>query len=256
MFWIKCHCCIGSQRSSGVGVLIGVSKSDRWNEVFRSVVKQCAYKRLCCDAWTSKVECENSDIMSMGYFEMSVCCSNHWIWIWPGTRIVYDRSRLMQLRNSPLAKSPPPNMAKIPGITDFDAQGDAKSKSAPKGGAKDENTEGLPQFLLFCKWISLLIKNALEDLSFDENLHAAQCNNFYQFIAQAGQSSNLSFRLHLGHIKAILSNFKPQPFHMTLFLILSSYMYYFTIAVFVISKMRHLMVQSWKCLKKLSLALQ
>ncbi|KAK3759053.1 hypothetical protein RRG08_022042 [Elysia crispata] len=58
-----------------------------------------------------------------------------------GTRIVYDRSRLMQLRNSPLAKSPPPNMAKIPGITDFDAQGDAKSKSGSKDGAKDENTE-------------------------------------------------------------------------------------------------------------------
>lgn len=58
-----------------------------------------------------------------------------------GTRIVYDRSRLMQLRNSPLAKSPPPNMAKIPGITDFDSKSDAKSKNGPKDGAKDENTE-------------------------------------------------------------------------------------------------------------------
>ncbi|RUS70306.1 hypothetical protein EGW08_021929 [Elysia chlorotica] len=62
-----------------------------------------------------------------------------------GTRIVYDRSRLMQLRNSPLAKSPPPNMAKIPGITDFDSKGDTKSKGAPKDGAKDENNED-PKF--------------------------------------------------------------------------------------------------------------
>jgi len=36
-----------------------------------------------------------------------------------GTKTVYDRSRLKQIRNSPLAKSRPPNMAKIPGA-DFD----------------------------------------------------------------------------------------------------------------------------------------
>merc|ERR1719289_731166 len=34
-----------------------------------------------------------------------------------GTRIFYERSFLLQCRNSPLAKSPPPNMAKIPGVT-------------------------------------------------------------------------------------------------------------------------------------------
>ncbi|XP_022317920.2 eukaryotic translation initiation factor 4E-binding protein 1-like isoform X1 [Crassostrea virginica] len=34
-----------------------------------------------------------------------------------GTKIFYDRSFLLQCRNSPLTKSPPPNMAKIPGIT-------------------------------------------------------------------------------------------------------------------------------------------
>ena len=37
--------------------------------------------------------------------------------IFAGTKIFYDRSFLLQCRNSPLTKSPPPNMAKIPGIT-------------------------------------------------------------------------------------------------------------------------------------------
>lgn len=34
-----------------------------------------------------------------------------------GTRIIYDRSFLLNCRNSPLAKSPPPNLPKIPGVT-------------------------------------------------------------------------------------------------------------------------------------------
>eukprot|EP00914_Ancora_sagittata_P018701 GHVO01037062.1.p1 GENE.GHVO01037062.1~~GHVO01037062.1.p1 ORF type:complete len:127 (+),score=18.78 GHVO01037062.1:122-502(+) len=34
-----------------------------------------------------------------------------------GTRIIYDRAFLMQCRNSPLTKSPPPNLPHIPGIT-------------------------------------------------------------------------------------------------------------------------------------------
>jgi len=58
-----------------------------------------------------------------------------------GTRIVYDRSRLMQLRNSPLAKSPPPNMAKIPGITDFDPESIAKQKEKENGIAEESKEE-------------------------------------------------------------------------------------------------------------------
>eukprot|EP00697_Spironema_sp_BW2_P015762 gnl/Spiro4/6730_TR3473_c1_g1_i1.p2 gnl/Spiro4/6730_TR3473_c1_g1~~gnl/Spiro4/6730_TR3473_c1_g1_i1.p2 ORF type:complete len:136 (+),score=12.89 gnl/Spiro4/6730_TR3473_c1_g1_i1:49-408(+) len=38
-----------------------------------------------------------------------------------GTRIVYDRNTLMNLRNSPLSRTPPPNMVFIPGITSFPA---------------------------------------------------------------------------------------------------------------------------------------
>jgi len=34
-----------------------------------------------------------------------------------GTRIIYDRQFLMKCKQSPLAKSPPANMAKIPGVT-------------------------------------------------------------------------------------------------------------------------------------------
>ncbi|KAF4519591.1 hypothetical protein B566_EDAN003758 [Ephemera danica] len=34
-----------------------------------------------------------------------------------GTRIVYDRSFLLQLRNSPVARTPPKNLPVIPGIT-------------------------------------------------------------------------------------------------------------------------------------------
>lgn len=57
-----------------------------------------------------------------------------------GTRIVYDRSQLLLLRNSPLAKSPPLNMAKIPGVTDFEsAEAVAVNK---ENGPKDEIKEG------------------------------------------------------------------------------------------------------------------
>lgn len=34
-----------------------------------------------------------------------------------GTRIIYDRAFLLQMRNSPIAKTPPKNLPKIPGVT-------------------------------------------------------------------------------------------------------------------------------------------
>jgi len=34
-----------------------------------------------------------------------------------GTRIIYEREFLLQCRDSPLTKSPPPNMLNIPGVT-------------------------------------------------------------------------------------------------------------------------------------------
>lgn len=34
-----------------------------------------------------------------------------------GTRIIYDRQFLMQMRNSPVARTPPKNLPRIPGVT-------------------------------------------------------------------------------------------------------------------------------------------
>ncbi|KFV68241.1 Eukaryotic translation initiation factor 4E-binding protein 1, partial [Dryobates pubescens] len=34
-----------------------------------------------------------------------------------GTRIIYDRKFLMECRNSPVAKSPPSDLPRIPGVT-------------------------------------------------------------------------------------------------------------------------------------------
>lgn len=48
-----------------------------------------------------------------------------------GTRIVYERNFLLQCRNSPLAKSPPPNMLDIPGITSPAKPGGKPSGDAP-----------------------------------------------------------------------------------------------------------------------------
>lgn len=39
-----------------------------------------------------------------------------------GTRIIYERTFLMQMRNSPLAKTPPKNLPVIPGVTAKDTE--------------------------------------------------------------------------------------------------------------------------------------
>jgi len=47
-----------------------------------------------------------------------------------GTRIVYERAFLINMRNSPLAKTPPKNLPNIPGVTsNLSGGGDAKDKS-------------------------------------------------------------------------------------------------------------------------------
>lgn len=45
-----------------------------------------------------------------------------------GTRIIYERKFLMQLKNSPLAKTPPKNLPIIPGVT---TKGDIDTKATP-----------------------------------------------------------------------------------------------------------------------------
>jgi len=58
-----------------------------------------------------------------------------------GTRIVYDRAALLNIRNSPLAKTPPAGLPTIPGITlgspaVFGSAGGAKSLSDKNPKAK------------------------------------------------------------------------------------------------------------------------
>jgi len=54
-----------------------------------------------------------------------------------GTRIVYERAFLMQMRQSPLAKSPPANMPEIPGVTV--PASTSPPKSNPAGGSESPN---------------------------------------------------------------------------------------------------------------------
>eukprot|EP01112_Ceratiomyxa_fruticulosa_P011803 TRINITY_DN3237_c0_g2_i1.p1 TRINITY_DN3237_c0_g2~~TRINITY_DN3237_c0_g2_i1.p1 ORF type:complete len:109 (+),score=24.74 TRINITY_DN3237_c0_g2_i1:342-668(+) len=70
-----------------------------------------------------------------------------------GSRFVYDRNSLLQMRNSPLSKTPPPIMAHIPGITLVQQQGSPSSvhttpsssspakTSKPSGKAKSKGEE-------------------------------------------------------------------------------------------------------------------
>lgn len=65
-----------------------------------------------------------------------------------GTRIFYDRSFLMQCRNSPLARTPPANMANIPGITSPGKIDVPKENSVKQEKVKKEEKpqEENPQF--------------------------------------------------------------------------------------------------------------
>lgn len=55
-----------------------------------------------------------------------------------GTKIFYDRHFLLKCRNSPLTKSPPANMAKIPGITTPGVV-DIPKENGTQGAIQDEN---------------------------------------------------------------------------------------------------------------------
>ncbi|XP_060571465.1 eukaryotic translation initiation factor 4E-binding protein 1-like [Ruditapes philippinarum] len=64
-----------------------------------------------------------------------------------GTRIFYERSFLMKCRESPLAKTPPANMANIPGVTS-PGNVDAKENGVqdPKPTIVEKVSEENPQF--------------------------------------------------------------------------------------------------------------
>ncbi|XP_017475769.1 PREDICTED: eukaryotic translation initiation factor 4E-binding protein 1-like [Rhagoletis zephyria] len=56
-----------------------------------------------------------------------------------GTRIIYDRAFLMNLRNSPLAKSPP-KMAYIAGVTNISAE-NGQANLTKKGKESQKNVD-------------------------------------------------------------------------------------------------------------------
>lgn len=63
-----------------------------------------------------------------------------------GTRIIYERRFLMQCRNSPLAKSPPANLPKIPGVTSPESGDAAKENGQPIACQKIPESSDEPQF--------------------------------------------------------------------------------------------------------------
>jgi hypothetical protein len=60
-----------------------------------------------------------------------------------GTRIVYDRSFLLQCRNSPMAKSPPP-LPQIPGVTCLPVTTKNVSRSSKKARRDAESNQQSP----------------------------------------------------------------------------------------------------------------
>ena len=56
-----------------------------------------------------------------------------------GTRIIYDRRFLLQMRNSPLSKSPPPKLATIPDILNENIAGTPPLKTKSPEPAKPNN---------------------------------------------------------------------------------------------------------------------
>ena len=57
----------------------------------------------------------------------------------PGTRIIYDRRFLLQMRNSPLSKSPPAKLATIPDILNENIDGSPPIKTKSPEPAKPNN---------------------------------------------------------------------------------------------------------------------
>lgn len=61
-----------------------------------------------------------------------------------GTRIVYERAFLLQMRQSPLARSPPANLPVIPGVT-VPASTSPEKNNTSSSPSKSKTTEGEPR---------------------------------------------------------------------------------------------------------------
>jgi len=58
-----------------------------------------------------------------------------------GTKIVYERAFLINMRNSPLARTPPRNLPAIPGVTSDFAKKDDANNAEKKDEANQNNTK-------------------------------------------------------------------------------------------------------------------
>jgi len=59
-----------------------------------------------------------------------------------GTRIIYERTFLLQLKQSPLARTPPKNLPIIPGVTVKDTSDSARTtETIPEEPEKNEDAE-------------------------------------------------------------------------------------------------------------------
>ena len=70
--------------------------------------------------------------------------------IFAGTRIIYDRKFLLQMRNSPLAKSPPANLPVIPGVTIDDPSQKSSDNGYPEPIAEKPNKGSCLSTILKC----------------------------------------------------------------------------------------------------------
>ena len=83
-----------------------------------------------------------------------------------GTRIIYERKFLLQMQNSPLSRSPPKNMASIPGVTLTKFPVSSAPSTSPQpptvtSPAKKESDTALRQEGSICDQAIIVIMNSI-----------------------------------------------------------------------------------------------
>ena len=74
-----------------------------------------------------------------------------------GTRIIYDRRFLLQMRNSPLSKSPPAKLATIPDILNENIAGSPPLKTKSPEPAKPNNGEPVYSYDIVCMQSCIIV---------------------------------------------------------------------------------------------------
>jgi len=84
-----------------------------------------------------------------------------------GTRIIYDRSFLLECRNSPLAKSPLANLPRIPGVT---CPHDNKGSGSPRSTLPPSNLIDQPVQQKQASVDSTKSRGSLDDSQFEMDI--------------------------------------------------------------------------------------